>query len=126
MPRMPSFDFSHHSKVLLAAALERTMLELACATAANVEMQVEVVYIPADGPEKGQGVFQCRAKDKISKGALRLYPHGGMLLHDQDTEGRKQIERRASHMRPCYMRALQVTGKVSKDARQQSEHFLIY
>ena len=50
----------------------------------------------------------------------------GMLLHDQDTEGRKQIERRASHMRPCYMRALQVTGKVSKDARQQSEHFLIY
>ena len=76
---MPAFNYGEHSKALMAAALERTMLELACATAANVEMQVEVVYIPAEGPEKGQGVFQCRAKDKISKGALRLYPHGDVI-----------------------------------------------
>ncbi len=47
-------------------------------------------------------------------------------MHDKDTKDRKQIERRASHMKPCYMRAVQVTGKVMKDARQQSEGFLIY
>ena len=126
MLRMPAFNYGEHTKALMAAALGASITELACATAANVERQVEVVYIPAEGPEKGQGVFQCRTKDKISKGALRLYPHAGMLLHDQDTKDRKQIERRASQMKPCYMRAVQVTGKVMKDARQQSESFLIY
>ena len=88
-----------------------TMFELARATASKVDEQVEVVYIPEDGTEKGQGVIQCRAKSKVGCGTLRLYPHGGTLLHDQDTIGRKHIERR-SNMQPCY--------------RHHAENFLMY
>ena len=57
MLRMPAFDYFENAKALMMAALGASITELACATAANVEMQVEVVYIPAEGPEKGQGVF---------------------------------------------------------------------
>ena len=62
MPRVPPFDFDEFTKALMTAALQTTMLELACATASMVEEQVEVVYIPEGGPEKGHGVLQCRAK----------------------------------------------------------------
>ena len=53
------------------------------------------------GPNQKSGAEHCAC----------TYPHGGTLLHDQDTLGRKHIERR-SNMQPCY--------------RHQVENFLMY
>ena len=86
---------------------------------------MEVVYIPADGPENGDGVIQCRAKQKISQGTLRLYPHGGTFIHMADGTGRSNMEK-SSGIKSCYIKAVEVSGKVRKDSRHWNERFLLY
>ena len=86
---------------------------------------MEVVYIPADGPEKGEGVIQCRAKQQISQGTLRLYPHGGTFIHMADGTGRSKMEK-SSGIKSCYIKAVEVSGTVRKDKRQHHEKSLMY
>ena len=73
MPRVPPFDFVKTMKMLMKLNLQATAASLVLATASSVDELVEVVYVPADGQEKGQGVMQCRAKKVIKCGSLRLY-----------------------------------------------------
>ena len=55
---MPRFDFEVQVRAFMVAAIQSTTASLSTAMASIVAEQVEVVYIPDDGPEKGTGVIQ--------------------------------------------------------------------
>jgi len=90
-----------------------------------VDELVEVVYVPADGQEKGQGVMQCRTKKEIKAGLLRLYPCGGECLHYTDDIERTRVEKGLT-LKPCYMRGLLVSAKAKSAMYLWTEDFIFY
>ena len=127
-PRAADYDFKVYTKGFMAMALNTSVAQLASASAANVEEKIEVVYIPENaekGEERGLGIYQCRVKQAITTGSLRLYPYGGTLLHWHDEDTRRGIQKSLS-VKPCYIRCLQLSAQVSKGHRMQAEHFVLY
>ena len=98
-----SFSFEPHIKLMMKDALNICSTSIYLSQASMVEDQVKVCYIPEkNGPAKGQGIVQCRAKVKITQGTLRLYPLGGSTLHLQDKAGRTYTEKKF-RLKSCYM-----------------------
>ena len=124
-PRVARYDIEKHTRAYMASALNTCFNQLSCASVANVEEKVEVVYIPAKGDEKGLGIYQCRVIENVAVGTLRLYPYGGTLLSLKDAVERRAIEAKI-HVKPCYMKCVLVSGKVSKDHRAQVDDFVLY
>ena len=125
MPRFPPFTVDHHTRALMTQALEKSISSLACASANNVDEQVDVVYIPPAGQENGQGVIQARAKIQIPCGTLRLHPYGGTLLQSGDKTGRSVLEKKFD-VKSCYLRGVLVSAKVSRNGRQHANDFIVY
>ena len=106
------------------------MTAIAATTASLVEQKVEVVYISEGDREKGQGILQCRAKKHISRGGLRLHPHGGTFLHEKDVIMRSNHERTFSAS-PCYMRGAKVAARIYRNGGRKvdpmfDEYFILY
>ena len=93
--------------------------------AASVEEMLEVVYIPAKGDdEKGQGTSQCRTKVRVAQGVLRLYPYGGTLKDYSDESDRRSVEK-GTNIKSCYMKALEVSGKIHSKQHVEIVHFVL-
>ena len=87
--RVDSFDLIGRSLLLMKSILDGSSELFAHMNAEKEKQEVEVVFIKR---KSGNGLLQARAKTAITKNAMRLYPHDGMIIHMQDVVGRKKVE----------------------------------
>ena len=109
----------------MKASIEAAILTFATAHVDHIEDKVEVVYIQDDGPEKGCGVLQARAKQDIKAGCLRLYPDGGTLLQFKDSTGRRKMEHAKAPL-SCHIRGVHVKSKKKTSQREVHHSFVLY
>ena len=121
MPRVPKLNFVEHQISLMKSLLESTSKVLAAATAASCDGQVEVVYIG----DITQGVMQCRAKQPILSGTLRMYPYGGEIVPIDDGIERNRVEQVFS-VKDWYMKGLELSATVKTSAKIWKEEFIMY
>ena len=125
MPRVPPFDYEKTIQTMLKLNLQAHAVSLVAAIGWSVSDMVEVVYVPGNGKEVGQGTMQCRVKKEIECGSLRLYPSGGECLHYTEEIARTRVEKKLM-LKSCYMRGLLVQAKAKNTQRTWSEEFIFY
>ena len=128
MPRAPTVEHDIAISTLCLLALQMLSQSLAAATDKKVEELIEVVYIPEAGSkkaERGEGLFQCRAKANITQAALRLHPSGGTYLRMDNSAERRSIEKRLV-LPPCYIRGVRVSACLHREERQKVKYDFIH
>ena len=56
-------------------------------------------------------MVQCRAKEEITTGAMRLFPHSGVFVPATDMTQRSSLDRRLKKTPECYMRGCKANVK---------------
>ena len=127
MPRSPALHSQEFTRKFMNVALPAATMSLAIANAVDEQNDVELVYIPDVPTSTGIGVIQCRTKKEIQSGALRLYPHGGKLVHLKDSTERSKWELKL-RISSCYMKALLVSASVGASYNQSgsTEYYIMY
>ena len=131
MSRLPGFDYNKNVQKWMHVAIEELLEECACAMAGGLEDLLEAVNV-SNGLQKGLSVpiVQCRAKASIPTGALRLFPHGGVLVSKSAMSQRSPLEARLKGLDHCYMRGATISINASRKTKEGSgpymQQFLLY
>ena len=129
MQRVPQCPIKIYTLKWMGHALEAHLEACSLTQYRILEELVEVVVVRTTGT---MPVLQCRAKQVIKLGSLRLYPHAAELVHENDSGLRKPIEARVAKVPDCYIRCVRATSHVYRSAapratnNRRDENFLFF
>ena len=130
MQRTPTYQYPERLQKWIELQLEALLEQLACVTSFHLDQCLEVINI-AGSAESANALplVQCRAKTNIPRGALKLYPQGGLMLLVSAQNQREKAEVKLKSLHTVYMKAVAVNVYANRRTFEGSEvvsPFLLY